>query len=177
MNNTVQATNCVKVGGIIRQEIKYSHTSNASGQKAYLNRKKFYETTISSTRLSGEADNIQVILPQILIKGLAKGQYVIVEGELRSRDQKTENGIKREIYVFAIKISQGSRQKSQDINEVTLECYIGRQPNLRKLLSGRTIVDLNVELEQEYGVTYFIHCIAWGRVQSNVLFFPLYISI
>lgn len=72
----------------------------------------FYRFTLAVMRLSGQADRLPVIVPQTLLHTVpvAAGATVTVIGQLRSFNNKSGQGSRLVISVFAHQLTLGRRE-------------------------------------------------------------------
>lgn len=82
-----------------------------------------------------------------------------VIGELRSFNNKSGQGSKLVITVFARELSF---QEGDDINSVSLTGAVCKDPNLRTTPMGREICDILLAVNRKYGRSDYLPCIAWG---------------
>lgn len=148
-----QAENTLVLAGEIVDTPIFSHkTHNFS----------FYKFTLSISRLSGVCDRITVLSDYTLIRDISLniGTFVLVDGELRSYNNKSGVGNKLIISAFArsIVIIQPENK-----NELHLCGTICKPPIFRRTPLGREICDLMVAINRHYGRADYLPCIAWGK--------------
>jgi primosomal replication protein N len=133
---------------------KFSHTGGVEN---------YYTFPLEIERLSGVRDRINIIARESLLSELTLGDEdrLLIEGELRSFNNKRGEGSRLVITVYAksIVFSDG-----EDKNSVYLSGVICKQPNLRKTPMGRQICDLILAVNRRYGRSDYLPCIAWGRL-------------
>jgi len=112
--------------------------------------------------LSGTADTLNVIARQTLLEQveLSALPKITVRGELRSFNNKTGQGSRLVITIFARSITLGN---APDCNRVALRGVICKPPNLRRTPMGREICDLMLAISRRYVRSDYLPCIAWGR--------------
>ena len=121
----------------------------------------YYTLPLAVTRLSGARDTVNVILRQSLMEGLAlyEAEKLCVTGELRSFNNKSGEGAKLVITVFARELMLCD---DEDANEVRLSGTLCKTPNLRLTPMGRDICDLMLAVNRPYGRSDYLPCITWG---------------
>ena len=121
----------------------------------------FYRFTLSVLRLSGQADKLPVIVPKslLLLTPLTPGDTVHITGQLRSFNNKSGEGAKLVITVFAKELYLCD---DDDLNEVRLIGTLCKKPNLRMTPMGRDICDLMLAVNRRYGRSDYLPCITWG---------------
>jgi len=121
----------------------------------------FMRFTLNIARLSGTFDRINVLINSNLIDtDLQIGDYVEIEGELRSYNNKSGVGNKLVICAYARCIKHISRCSR---NELRLCGVICKLPIYRKTPLGREICDLMLAINRRYGRADYIPIIAWGK--------------
>lgn len=157
------ANNIVCVTGVLDCQFSYSHESYGE---------KFFKSLVKNTRYSGVDDVIPIIISERLLDGKMSlvGCRVITQGEFRSRNYKDENGSRHvELYLFVNYISV-AQDTDDDMNVVTLDGEITKDPVLRMTPSGREIADIILKVERGSGKFDYIPCICWGRTAHFVGF-------
>ena len=122
----------------------------------------FYRFTLAVMRLSGQADRLPVIVPQTLLHAVpvAAGATVTVIGQLRSFNNKSGQGSRLVISVFAHQLTLGGESP---FNQIQLSGILCRTPTLRRTPLGREICDLMLAVNRQYNKSDYIPAIAWGR--------------
>ncbi len=150
--------NVVKMGGIVASELELSHEIYGE---------KFYRFYIEIDRLSGQKDNIPVIISERLIDvdDFNIGKVIFIEGQYRSYNKMDENNRSRLILsVFVKDISVIDVDESvKTINELTITGTVCKQPIYRKTPLGRDIADILLAVNRSYNKSDYIPCIIWGR--------------
>ncbi len=145
--------NYAELSGIIQEEPQFSHETRGE---------RFYTFPVSVRRLSGTADIINVLARQtaILEEPLHKGMPVHIFGQLRSFNNKSDNGPKLMLHLFAKDIST---EPMEERNDILLHGTICKQPNYRTTPMGREICDFMLAVNRKYGRSDYLPCIAWGQ--------------
>ena len=127
----------------------------------------FYKFTLDVPRLSGQSDFLTVIVTaeQLGQTPLAPGDTVTVTGQLRSFNNKSGEGSRLVISVFAQELAPGG---VAPFNEIQLSGIICKPPALRRTPLGREICDVILAVNRHYGRADYLPCIAWGAVAQQV---------
>ena len=152
-----EENNKVILVGEVIENLKVSHeTFN----------EKFYSFKISVKRLSGDTDELEIVISEkILNEDIIKvGNSVVVDGEIRSYNYIMENEERRKL-ILSVFAKEVKELKGEDLttNEVTLIGYICKKPIYRKTPFGREIADILLAVNRVYGKSDYLPCIAWGR--------------
>lgn len=159
MDNKME-TNTVKLVGKIASERVFSHEMYGEG---------FYNVDLEVPRLSDSVDILPVTISERLIVNmdLTIGQYVIVEGQLRSYNRYIDNSNRLVLTIFVkdIVIPEGDEltEVLRKPNEIYLDGYICKKPIYRTTPFGREITDILIAVNRSYNKSDYIPCIAWGR--------------
>lgn len=159
MDNKME-TNTVKLVGKIASERVFSHEMYGEG---------FYNVDLEVPRLSDSVDILPVTISERLIVNmdLTIGQYVIVEGQLRSYNRYIDNSNRLVLTIFVkdIVIPEGDELTEilRKPNEIYLDGYICKKPIYRTTPFGREITDILIAVNRSYNKSDYIPCIAWGR--------------
>lgn len=132
----------------------------------------FYKFPLSIERLSGQADVLTVIASEALLEHtpIREGDYVTVEGQLRSFNNKSGVGHRLIISVFARTLSLGGHLP---FNQIQLSGILCKTPTLRHTPLGREICDIILAVNRRYGRADYLPCIAWGAVAQQVSEMPV----
>ena len=130
----------------------------------------FYRFTLSVLRLSGQADELPVIVPKALLATVpvTVGATVTVIGQLRSFNNKSGQGSRLVISVFAHQLTPGGESP---FNQIQLSGVLCKTPVLRRTPLGREICDIILAVNRRYGRADYLPLIAWGTVarQTSIL--------
>ena len=126
----------------------------------------FYRFPLSVLRLSGQADKLQVIVSRAQLEAVpvAPGDTVTVIGQLRSFNNKSGQGSRLVISVFAQTLAAGG---GAPLNHIQLSGILCKQPVLRRTPLGREICDMILAVNRRYGRADYLPCIAWGAVAQQ----------
>lgn len=127
----------------------------------------FYKFPLSIERLSGQADVLTVIAAEALLEHtpIQEGDYVTIEGQLRSFNNKSGVGHRLIISVFARTLTLGGHLP---FNQIQLSGILCKTPTLRHTPLGREICDIILAVNRRYGRADYLPCIAWGMVAQQV---------
>ncbi len=150
--------NSAQLCGVLAAAPEFSHSGRGES---------FYTFPVEVSRLSGAKDRVNVIARDELLESveLNQGEKIFISGELRSFNNKSGEGAKLVITVFAKEISLCD---SEDINEVHLIGTLCKTPNLRTTPMGRDICDLMLAVNRRYGRSDYLPCITWGLKARRV---------
>lgn len=150
--------NVVSTEGMIVTPFKFSH-------EVFGNR--FYTASLGVPRLSGQNDEITIMIPECLIDVNADmtGAKVRIQGQFRSYNQheNEKNHLVLSVFVREIEVMDTEWDINGTKNEIYLNGYICKPPVYRKTPLGRKITDLLVAVNRPYGKSDYIPCVAWGR--------------
>ena len=120
----------------------------------------FYKFTLAVERLSGLADKLTVIAAQPLLESAAirEGDTITVRGQLRSFNNKSGQGSRLVISVFAHALEKGG---DTPFNLIQLSGILCKTP------LGREISDIILAVNRRYGRADYLPCIAWGAVAQQ----------
>lgn len=146
--------NAVLLRGVLLETPEYSHENHG---------KRFARLTLSVQRLSGAYDHLNIIADESLLESLdpAQGPLLEVEGQIRSYNNRSGQGRKLVISVYAQRLQycQGTPE-----NLVSLGGEICREPIYRHTPLGREITDIMLAVERKYQRRDYVPCILWGSV-------------
>lgn len=156
MSDHMMDNNTVVLVGKITKEREFSHEIYGEG---------FYIYTIEIPRLSEVSDYLPLTVSErLLVDGSLKpGDYVKVEGQLRSYNKFINGNNKLVLTVFVRDISQTDDEEVKNPNQIYLDGFICKKPIYRETPFGREITDLLVAVNRAYNKSDYIPCIAWGR--------------
>ena len=144
--------NIAQLCGVIAAVPVFSHSGRGES---------FYTFPLEVARLSGATDKINIIVRDELMESVAlnEAEKLCVKGELRSFNNKSGEGAKLVITVFAKELNLCD---DDDLNEVHLVGTLCKKPNLRMTPMGRDICDLMLAVNRRYGRSDYLPCITWG---------------
>ena len=144
--------NYAELCGTMAAAPEYSHTSRGED---------FFIFPLCVERLSGTEDTINVIVRRELLDKLEPQdeEKIHIIGELRSFNNKSGEGAKLVITVFAKEIAL---TYGDDENIIRLKGTLCKAPNKRTTPMGRDICDLMLAVNRRYGRSDYLPCITWG---------------
>ena len=144
--------NTARLCGVIAAAPAFSHSGRGEC---------FYTFPLEVARLSGATDKINIIVRDELMESiqLCEAEKICVVGELRSFNNKSGEGAKLVITVFAKELYLCD---DDDLHEVRLIGTLCKKPNLRMTPMGRDICDLMLAVNRRYGRSDYLPCITWG---------------
>ena len=147
------ASNTITLRGTLLALPKLSHSNHG---------KDFYRFTLEVPRLSGTVDLLPVVAAAPLVMDLdpTAGDMLTVTGQIRSHNQRSEDGRHLLIFVFA---STVLCEDGEPINECILEGPICREPTYRRTPLGREICDIMLAVPRAFKRADYLPCILWGR--------------
>lgn len=154
--------NTVELCGALAAAPRFSHLSRGE---------RFFIFPVETRRLSGAVDTINVVAREALLAALRieEAERLCVQGELRSFNNRREEGPKLVITVFARALSLAGG--GEDVNSITLRGALCKQPVLRVTPMGRDICDLMVAVNRRCGRSDYLPCICWGaRARAAALY-------
>lgn len=121
----------------------------------------FYRFPLSVSRLSGREDRVNILCPASLPQLPEPGEFVEVEGEVRSFNNRSGVGSRLVITVLARSVIPGV---GEPCNRVLLTGTLCREPVFRRTPLGRDICDLLLAVNRRYRRADYLPCIAWGTL-------------
>ncbi len=161
-----QEKNRVEISGELCDGFSFSH--EVFGEKFYKNRVKII-------RFSGTEDYIPILVSNYLfpdnnIEGQFAGNWIEIEGELRSYNKKDNdkthlclNAFAKEMEIYDTKQEIESVTKSNK-NFIFLDGYICKKSKTRVTPKSNVfITDLLIAVNRKYGRSDYVPSIVWGR--------------
>lgn len=151
-------TNTITLRGTLLSLPQFSHDNHG---------KRFYRFTLEVPRLSGTVDLLPVVAEEPLVMALdpTAGDMLTVTGQVRSHNQRSENGRHLLIFVFASSITV---EYGEPVNEVYLEGPLCREPTFRRTPLGREICDAMLAVPRAFHRADYLPCIIWGRTAQDI---------
>jgi single-stranded DNA-binding protein len=149
MNN-----NNIYLEGKVISGLQFSHEMYGEG---------FYTFTLEVSRLSDASDTLNITISERLMNGEVNvGDYIVVEGQLRSYNKYVDGANRLILTVFARDVYP-CEERSKNPNQIFLDGYICKVPVYRKTPFGREISDMLLAVNRPYNKSDYIPTIAWGR--------------
>ena len=123
---------------------------------------KFYDTTVSVERLSGQSDVIPITVSDRLMEGqnFEIGNLIGLIGQFRSYNKIVDGKSKLVLRVFVRELCECDENAP---NVIALEGYVCKPPVYRTTPFKREIADLLIAVNRAYNKSDYIPAIAWGR--------------
>lgn len=123
---------------------------------------KFYDTTVSVERLSGQSDVIPITVSDRLMEGqnFEIGNLIGLIGQFRSYNKIVDGKSKLVLRVFVRELCECDENAP---NVIELEGYVCKPPVYRTTPFKREIADLLSAVNRAYNKSDYIPAIAWGR--------------
>ena len=149
--------NRVQLCGTVDSEPVFSHANHGIS---------FFKFTLAVERLSGLSDKLAVIVsaPLLAAVPLRVGDMATVQGQLRSYNNKSGQGSRLVISVFAHVLEAGGETP---LKLIQLSGVLCKPPVLRRTPLGREICDMILAVNRRYGRADYLPCIAWGAVAQQ----------
>ncbi len=118
------------------------------------------------TRLSGAEDRVNVVVSAPLLEecAISPGMGVEVEGEVRSFNNKSGNGSRLVVTIYARTVKPSEEEHQ---NQLTLAGVLCKPATVRRTPLGREICDLMLAVNRKYGRADYLPCIAWGSLAQR----------
>lgn len=153
---TSQSLNAVRLWGIPEGSPEFSHENHGE---------IFHRFFLSVPRLSGQADRLPVVLSAALAEQVCPGSPLGLTGQLRSFNNKSGQGSRLVLSVFAQELTPG---EGEFCNCIRLSGTLCKQPILRRTPLGRNICDLMLAVGRRYGRADYLPVIAWGQLALSI---------
>jgi len=154
---TDSSVNYALLRGTVAGEAEASHENHGA---------TYFTFPLAVRRLSGAEDRVNVLLPGAMLEScpVRRGMCVEVEGEVRSFNNKSGQGSRLVISLYAKRMepSQG-----EHCNALELSGALCKPPVLRRTPLGREICDLMLAVNRRYGRADYLPCIAWGALAER----------
>ena len=144
--------NYVELWGVAAGEPVFSHENHT---------RRFDKFPLRVERLSGQNDMPVIVASEALLRvcPVDEGQSLRIVGQLRSFNNKSGQGNRLVITVFAQSIEPGD---GSYFNRILLSGALCKKPVLRHTPLGRSICDVILAVNRHYGRADYLPCIAWG---------------
>lgn len=143
-------------GKIIKKEESHKH-----------NNEQFYRFIVEVPRLSNNVDYLPIIVSEKLLYNneVMVGDYVKINGQIRTRNHRTPERRRLLVFGYATEIEKITKEefdKIEDKNIVELVGYVVKKPVHRETKSNRKITELLVASNRLHNKSDYIPSIAWG---------------
>jgi single-stranded DNA-binding protein len=156
-NDALKDNNRVHLIGEIKTNPEFNHEVYGEG---------FYLMTLAVKRQSETIDTIPLMVSDRLINVNEDliGCIVEVKGQFRSYNKHEETKNRLILSVFTTEFRfLGEDETYEDINRITLDGFICKEPVYRTTPLGREICDMLIAVNRPYGKSDYIPAICWGR--------------
>lgn len=127
----------------------------------------FFFFYMKTKRLSGVFDIFKVCLKRKLTEFIEKDSKLEIYGEIRTRNEHTENGNKLHVFVFAKEVYIPAVEE-RDENYASIEGFVAKPPIVRDTPLGKRICDVCLAVNRPHGKSSYIPCIFWGNSADMV---------
>lgn len=151
-------TNAIALRGTLLSLPQFSHSNHG---------KQFYRFTLEVPRLSGAVDLLPIVAEEPLVMNIdpTAGSMIKVSGQVRSHNQRNEDGRHLLIFVFATQITV---EDGEPMNDAILEGTLCREPIFRRTPLGREICDAMLAVPRAFHRADYLPCILWGRTAQEI---------
>ncbi len=147
MPKTTVNRNIVYLKGIVVAPFEFSYT---------LPDKVFYRGYIEVMGLGGIPNRLPIVTEKrMLNEDIKVGSYIKVNANLRTRNYKENERDKVDVYAFAYDIKLNNKN-SKYTNQVVLEGYICKQPQIRYSPTGDKLYSTVLANNRENGIVNYI---------------------
>ena len=151
-----------------RGENKIVLRGQAAGEPALSHRNHgvdYYVAPLRVPRLSGVDDVLNIVTANPDPALWTVGQWVSVQGEVRSYNNRSGQGSKLVITVLARSVQPDTVEEGE--NRLVLSGALCRKPVVRRTPLGREICDILLAVNRPYGRADYLPCIAWGSLAAH----------
>ena len=151
-------TNSITLRGTLLALPQFSHSNHG---------KNFYRFTLEVPRLSGTVDLLPIVAEESIVMGIdpTAGDMLTITGQIRSHNQRDNDGRHLLIFVFAAAIIA---EYGEPVNDVCLEGTLCREPTFRRTPLGREICDAMLAVPRAFHRADYLPCILWGRTAQDI---------
>ena len=125
----------------------------------------YYIAPFRVPRLSGTDDTLNLIAAAPDADLWAVGNWLAVQGEVRSYNNRSGQGSKLVVTVLVRAVSPAEEESGE--NRLILAGALCRKPVVRRTPLGREICDLLLAVNRPYGRADYLPCIAWGSLAAH----------
>lgn len=153
-----QTVNQITLRGSLCQLPQFSHENHG---------KRFFRFLLEVPRLSGAVDTLPVIAEEAILEDvdLSGGEMLLITGQIRSHNCRTDGIRHLMIFVFASRIKTDDAEPN---NDVILEGPLCKDPTYRLTPLGREICDVMLAVPRGFRRADYLPCILWGRTAQEI---------
>lgn len=153
-----QTVNQITLRGSLCQLPQFSHENHG---------KRFFRFLLEVPRLSGAVDTLPVIAEEAILEDvdLSGGEMLLINGQIRSHNCRTDGIRHLMIFVFASRIKADDAEPN---NDVILEGPLCKDPTYRLTPLGREICDVMLAVPRGFRRADYLPCILWGRTAQEI---------
>ena len=152
---TTQAQNTVLLEGIPLAAPELSHETHDT---------RFYRFIMEIPRLSGQSDQIPILLPEFMVSQVIPGKALRIQGQMRSFNNRSGKGSRLVLTVYGLELLP---PQGEFCNEILLSGALCKTPVFRRTPLGRSICDLMLAVTRRYGRSDYLPVIAWGQLATQ----------
>lgn len=157
-----QTVNHITLTGNLASAPAFSHSNHG---------RRFYSFCLDVARLSGAIDRLQILASEELLRAEAReGDALLIEGQIRSYNNRSPNG--RRLIISVLAETMEVTDAPHD-NRVSLQGIICKDPVYRRTPLGREITDVMLAVNRPYHRADYLPCILWGRCAQEVAAYPV----
>ncbi len=145
-----RSNNTVRLRGDVTEPPRFSHMGRLG---------PYYTFPLSVERLSGTRDVLNVVCTQADAQIVSPGDRLLVEGEVRTYNNRSGTGSRLVITVLARQLNPSDGEYE---NIVELYGALCKPPVYRTTPMGREICDVMLAVNRRYGRSDYLPCIVWG---------------
>ena len=150
--------NIVYLKGIVTAPFEFSYT---------LPDKVFYRGYIEVMGLGGIPNRLPIVTEKrMLNEDIKVGSYIKVNANLRTRNYKENERDKVDVYAFAYDIKLNNKN-SKYTNQVVLEGYICKQPQIRYSPTGDKLYSTVLANNRENGIVNYIPIVFFEKNRGS----------
>lgn len=124
----------------------------------------YYTAPFRVPRLSGAEDVVNLVTAQPDPALWQPGNWLAVEGEVRSYNNRSGTGPR--LIITVLVRSAAPTEPSEGENRLILGGVLCKRPVRRRTPLGREICDLLLAVNRPYGRADYLPCIAWGSLAA-----------
>ncbi|MBR3640421.1 MAG: single-stranded DNA-binding protein [Oscillibacter sp.] len=124
----------------------------------------FYRLMLEVPRLSGQSDLLPLLLRGDMLAQVSDGARVRVSGQFRSYNNRSGEGRRLVLSVYALALLP---PQDEACNRITLVGALCKPPVFRRTPLGRSICDLMLAVPRRCGRADYLPLIAWGQLAAR----------